>query len=139
MPAFNSVFAISSFQFDMLMPSDWRSLHSSISFSTENAIDEYYEREHVCTSAWRYVALHEAAVHVAEYSVEVCAAVILRRTMCCFAPPAEHAARFFLHLLHHGKRRAVDDVGVVEVAHYAQKREVERVRFAVLAEVRIER
>lgn len=30
MPAFNSVFAISSFQFDMLMPSDWRSLHSSM-------------------------------------------------------------------------------------------------------------
>lgn len=43
MPAFNSVFAISSFQFDMLMPSDWRSLHSSMAFSTENAIDEYYE------------------------------------------------------------------------------------------------
>ena len=90
------------------------------------------ERQHVGTAARRDVACLEIAVHNVQSLIETSLIAHFRETV-------EQHPRRFLHTKHSVERRAVDDIGVVEVAHYAQQCLVEGIWVATRHAVIIER
>ena len=69
-------------------------------------MEKDYERKHVGTASGRYVARNEVAIHSLQSTD---------------GKAIEQLPRLCLHGLHCGKVGAIDDVGVVKVAHYAQE------------------